>query len=266
MAKDPELRRISERLANLERAFQSIFEILGGPRAKVSGWKALKSDHPLEYPNDLERRRAAEEARRVQEQARYFGLLEMMSGITQDIANAGIPVRTIIPIYVYVDTQASDTVEQVDDAVEEIIADYDLESLAETPGSWGSWFKKWIVRSKDAVTSQQARDNFSRVERALEMQTLHVPQSYIDSAQSDGVAKLIAALSNTQNALIQIGSVLLIKVDGTPIVRNLTQVELAHLERNKILYKSPKDALEELSQIADDPRRFAVESGDSTIT
>jgi hypothetical protein len=57
------------------------------------------------------------------------------------------------------------------------------------------------------------------------------------------------ALENTHNALIQIGSVLLIKVDGIPVVRNLSQRELAYMEQNPALFRDPAATLQELQKI-----------------
>lgn len=65
------------------------------------------------------------------------------------------------------------------------------------------------------------------------------------------MARLLDALKDSPNALIQIGSVLLIKVDGVPLVRNLTQVELAFMERNPRLHADPAQCLKALQQAAD---------------
>lgn len=61
---------------------------------------------------------------------------------------------------------------------------------------------------------------------------------------------MITALDKTRNAIIQIGSVLLVKVDDRLVVRNLTQVELAHWERNPALFRDPAAALDELQRAA----------------
>jgi hypothetical protein len=54
---------------------------------------------------------------------------------------------------------------------------------------------------------------------------------------------LLTALADTPNAAIQIGSVLLVKIDGVPRVRNLTQAELAYLQRNPDLFRDPAAVL-----------------------
>jgi hypothetical protein len=261
MAIRPDPKDLHKRLALLEQAFHQLYmQLYPG-----YGLHKLKADeHAYQdiafLRDEIRDLRAELDIRSRNAEAQSAAVVELLSSTTTDLASADTPVRILIPVSVFIDTQDPDTVDNVQAAVHQILEESSFESVYETPEVWGSWFKRLFARSKEVLTSQQAKDNLSRVERALEMQALHVPQSYIDAAQSDGVAKLISSLYNTPNALIQIGSVLLIKVDGTPVVRNLTQVELSYLERNRHLYKSPKDALEELSRIGSDPNRFALPS------
>jgi hypothetical protein len=81
------------------------------------------------------------------------------------------------------------------------------------------------------------------------MQALLRGQAQIDAAQGAAVAQLITSLENTPDAIIQIGSVLLVKADGVLAVRNLTQIELAHLERHPDLFRSPAAILDELKLV-----------------
>jgi hypothetical protein len=57
-------------------------------------------------------------------------------------------------------------------------------------------------------------------------------------------------LSGDSNAFIQIGSVFLIKVDGVIIVRNLSQRELAFIQRNSRILDSPREVLRVLEELA----------------
>ena len=61
------------------------------------------------------------------------------------------------------------------------------------------------------------------------------------------MAKLITALDQTNGAVIQVGSVLLlVKVDETIVVRQLTSREMTHWQHNPGLFKDPATALAEL--------------------
>ena len=74
------------------------------------------------------------------------------------------------------------------------------------------------------------------------MQVLRKTQAEVDSAQAGAMAKLIVALNNNVNAFIQIDPVLLIKVDGVVIVRNLSQRELAFLQRDSHILDVSKES------------------------
>lgn len=190
--------------------------------------------------------------------------IDVLAALTRDLADSGSKVVQIFPVMVFLDTHRPSDVIEVSSAIRSFLSSLDLDLFFEGSGEWGSWFGRSFARSKKALTSQGVKETLTRAERALEIQTLHIPQAQIDAIQADGAAKLIAALGTTQTALVQIGSVLLIKVDGTPIVRNLTQIELSYLEHNKHLYKSPKDALEELGHLSGDTIRFALPSAGHT--
>ena len=196
-------------------------------------------------------------------EAQQSAILEVFSAITADLASAGLPVTQILPITVFMESGTQAEVEAVAEAVQSLVTEFHFDVFFKESGEWGSWFGRFFARSRQALTSEQLKDTMTRAERALEMQALLLPQAQIDATQAGAAANLIAALSSTPNAIVQIGSVLLIKVDGTPIVRNLTQIELSYLEHNKHLYRSPKDALEELARVSDDPHRFTPLVGQS---
>ncbi|MEU9690593.1 TetR/AcrR family transcriptional regulator [Amycolatopsis japonica] len=128
----------------------------------------------------------------------------------------------------------------------------------------GSWFRLMLGRTKKTLTSEQMADLMARVERAIELQLLHKPQAEINAAELDGVAKLITALGKEQNACVQIGSVFLLKVDGTIVSRTVSQREMAFLERNSGLLSTPREvlgALERAAAEAAEAEEVSIEDG-----
>jgi hypothetical protein len=175
-------------------------------------------------------------------------------------------VRTL-PVTIYLESGTN--ADEVEHAVREVLDGFGLAVTHSEPPIIGSWFKGMLGRSKKALTSDAATDLMARLERALEMPTLHSPQAQIDSAQGDAVAKLITALAPESNALIQIGSVFLLKVDGVVTCRNLSQRELAFLERNPRVLGSPRDVLavlEKQAQSARMPDEVMIEGGAARLT
>jgi hypothetical protein len=115
------------------------------------------------------------------------------------------------------------------------------------PPEEGSWVKNFFAKTKDVLTQPEFIDRLNKVERAIELRELQKQQAEIDNIQAGAVTKLLNSLGNTPNAAFHIGSVLLLKCNGIPIVRTLTQKEMIHLEQNPHLLRKPEEILESLS-------------------
>lgn len=180
----------------------------------------------------------------------------VLTGNDTSLVNAPVtstraPVRRPFAVTVYL--ADGDGHHGVQEAVGDLLEAFDFDVVATFPPLRGSWYRDFIALSRRALTSRELGEQLLKVERGIELQLLHKQQAEIDSMQGDAVAKLLTALEHTPDALVQIGSVLLVKVDGVPSVRNLTQVELRHLEHNPRLLTSPAtilDALQAAEQLA----------------
>jgi hypothetical protein len=82
----------------------------------------------------------------------------------------------------------------------------------------------------------------------IKLRELGYPAPGIDLNQADAVARLLSALSPEADALIQIGPLVLIKVQNKVFVRTLTQPELAYFNHNPALFQDPARALQALQQ------------------
>ncbi len=135
---------------------------------------------------------------------------------------------------------------EVQTALTELLHAYGLELADRDVEVRGSFFQRMRFRFRRFVSSEEVAERLHKIERGFELHLLHKQQAEIDSLQSEAVAKLLMALKDEPAALIQIGSVLLVKVDGVPVVRNLTQQELRFLERNPRLLERPAEILRSL--------------------
>ncbi|MFC0429963.1 hypothetical protein [Kutzneria buriramensis] len=163
--------------------------------------------------------------------------------------------RVDVDVSVYLD------VEEAADPVESVLVTV-LRKYGFQVHSWGepirsSWFRRMRVSINKARQHELTRRLAGDLSRAVELRAVDQAQAQVDAAQGDVVAKLLTALASTSAAAIQIGSVLLIKVDGVPMVRNLTQLELAHLQRNPDLVRDPAACLSALQHAADQAARTA---------
>ncbi|MFT8719686.1 hypothetical protein [Acetobacter sp.] len=158
-----------------------------------------------------------------------------------------------VPLRVYLSDTPGSAVEDTSRAINDLLEAYDFEVTDDFPPIHGSWFKRWFAKSKDVLTQPEVVEQLQKVERAVELKGLDLPQAEIDAKKADAVAKLMDSVKDVPNAAIQVGSILLIKIN-TPAgpriqVRTLTQSELILLENNQKLLASPENIMERLSEI-----------------
>jgi hypothetical protein len=168
--------------------------------------------------------------------------------LIQQVVHSEPQVTHPVPVAIYLESRTNAV--EVEAAVRDVLHTNEIAVMAAKEPIIGSWFRLMLGRTKKALTSAQMADVMTRLERAIELQTLHKPQAEINSAELDGVAKLITALGQEQNACIQIGSVFLLKVDGSIVSRNVSQREMAFLERNSGLLGTPREVLAALDKAA----------------
>jgi anti-sigma B factor antagonist len=140
----------------------------------------------------------------------------------------------------------------VQEAVEALADAFGLEVVFAFPPVAGSWFREFLLRLRNSGSLPTKEEQFIKLARGLDLHLLHKPQAEIDAAEATAVAALVQSLQNTPRAIIQTGSVLMVKVDEVLVVRNLTQLELAHWERNPALFTDPASALKELQRASSD--------------
>jgi hypothetical protein len=167
-------------------------------------------------------------------------------GIRRRASEAGavdpVGTRPQIPVQVYVeDATAGPAVEA---SLREFLYELGVEEIREISLVIGSWYRSLTGLLKQAADSDAAAE----ARRAIEVQLLDRFQAGIDGVTGDAVAKLITALGNTRGAVVQVGSVLLVKVDDTLIVRQLTSREMTHWQQNPGLFRDPDAALAELQR------------------
>jgi hypothetical protein len=132
----------------------------------------------------------------------------------------------------------------VESALNDFIEVLHIEVLSRENPEFGSWFRR--MRGKISSETPSIEEVIELAVRAVQMKTMLLPQAGIDAAQGDVLAKLITALGPERNAVIQIGSILLVKSNGDLMCRNLTQAELSYLERHPTLIKDPNSILRQL--------------------
>jgi hypothetical protein len=122
----------------------------------------------------------------------------------------------------------------------------------ESPPEYGSWFKKWWWRF---TGSEQLNDLLVKLQRALEIKALDLPQAEVDEKLLTSAAQFLQA-AGENDVVLKIGSVLLVKQGAAIVVKSLTSHEFIYLDRNPQFLKLPDQILDALAGI---PAELACE-------
>lgn len=172
-----------------------------------------------------------------------MSVLEGLSNqLIKIIRSFGSSSDVVIPVRIYVeDTSVGPIVEA---ALRELLAEVGIGDVEGPTALLGSWYRRMFATIKVAGKTHTGEE----LRRAAEIQLIDRFQAGIDEATAGAVANLIAALGDTKGAVIQTGSVLLVKVDDNIIVRQLTPEQLLHWHMNPGIFQDPVAALAELQR------------------
>ncbi|AEH86636.1 hypothetical protein [Mesorhizobium opportunistum] len=167
-----------------------------------------------------------------------------------------VPLTRFIPLKVYLSDTTDTKVDEVAAALSDLVEAVDFEIADEFPGIRGSWFQKWFAKTKEVATSDAVTQRLAKVEHALEIKGLALPQAEADDKLASAVERLSKSTESVPHAAMQVGSILFVKVTvrGVPSmqVRTLSATEMIQLERNPGLLASPQDILKRLSDLCSD--------------
>jgi hypothetical protein len=109
-----------------------------------------------------------------------------------------------------------------------------------------------FVWARERVTLRHAeeatRENTkSFLPQDIDIDLIRGPQEDIDARQAVAVSELLRALAHTNNAVVQVGTILVVKVDGRVLVQELPTKGLRYLERHPELKRNPEAMLTALN-------------------
>lgn len=153
-----------------------------------------------------------------------------------------------LPVSIYLASEVNAS--EVELALVELLDEAGADITDSMPPIVGSWLGFRLSRFRHWLSSDQADEVVARIERAVQVRLLEQPQAEVDSKQAEAVARLMTALEKQESACIQVGSLFVIKVDGTVVARNLSAIEMSFLSRNPSVLKTPRQVLEALEKFS----------------
>jgi len=173
---------------------------------------------------------------------------------TMGLDHARVTQTRYVPVRIYISEDSPKLVDIVEQAVTDYSEKLGFVPATEYPPEKGSWFKKWIAKSKDALNSEQAEDAFKKGKRAIELATIDKQRAEVNRENAEAAGNFIKSIENVPNAVAQFGSLLIIKnkgLDGDCCVmsRVLSEKEMEFIENNQDIMKDAGNVLDRLSEI-----------------
>ncbi|WP_433264784.1 hypothetical protein ACQPZF_36070 [Actinosynnema sp. CS-041913] len=176
----------------------------------------------------------------------------------QSIALASVEVLTeelAQHLSVYLDTDDPNRVDIVLAALRGLYESEGLvmELLGEPKIS--SWWGRFRVRAREASKEDGVVQRVAKIEHAIEVVGLRQPMAVENSKQAEAVSALVASLEKIDNAVMMVGSVVMIKYTDDCghqhlFTKTLSVAEVRAFEENQHLLASPQEALQHLHLLA----------------
>jgi len=173
---------------------------------------------------------------------------------TMGLNHGQISQLRYVPLRIYISEDNPKLVEFIEIAVSSYCDSLGFLPAVEYEPESGSWFKKFIAKSKTAMTSEQAEDAFKKGKRAIELATIDKKRAEINRDNAEAAANFIKALADIPHAAAQFGSLLVIKTknpDGECCIltRTLTEREMEFIETNQGVMKDVGKILDKLDNL-----------------
>ncbi|WP_214106409.1 hypothetical protein [Acrocarpospora catenulata] len=161
----------------------------------------------------------------------------------QEIIDMRTPESGIVPVPVVLYLDDETPAEQVREALAAVLDTLNQEIILVGHPIKGSIWQAFIAAVRRQATPERLDSTAHAARAGMQARLYGEPQSQITKATSEAVASLLDTLKDNSNALIAIGDILIVKVDGVPLVRQLTPEQVDHLQKNPRLYTDPRLAL-----------------------
>jgi hypothetical protein len=146
------------------------------------------------------------------------------------------PVTETVPVTIYLSDERIH--EQVEAAVEKLLASVGLQIVSREDPVAGSWFRRMVAREV-AATALHAADGRVSLDQDAQRTAILL----------QGLPNLLGALQPTKDAVVRVGTLLVVKVDGTVSVIQLTAAQQLSLDHAPHLVYSPAEIAKLLNTI-----------------
>ena len=177
---------------------------------------------------------------------------ENKAEITQPTTCTPFMQKVDLKCHVYLSDPTDDELRLTEEAIALLAAELGFTIVDAEEPELSSWFRRFTLRSKQVITSDEAQEQLKKVKRTLELKYLESEQCKVDYARVESAVKLLEAIGDN-DAIVLLDSLLLVKLhkkNRSPLImlRSLNYNEARFLETNKHLLKKPRKLLKALEK------------------
>jgi hypothetical protein len=158
--------------------------------------------------------------------------------VTTWLADADADAGTV-PVTVYLSDEASHA--QIEQAVEELLATAGLAVTDRGEPVIGSWFRRMTARAQQGLQSPMAQDAALTGVHAADSRLVLAQDAEVTARLLQNLGPVIASLQPTKDAVLRIGALLIVKVDWSVSVFQLTAAQQARLDHQPQLASTPNE-------------------------
>jgi hypothetical protein len=156
----------------------------------------------------------------------------------------------VMPVTIYLSNERIHG--QVETAIEELLATAGLQIESRDDPIMGSWFRPMLATIKKAVRSPAAREATLVAAHVADTRLVLAQDAAVTATFLQNLGPVLAALQPTKDAVIRAGALLIVKVDWTLHVFQLTAAQQAKLDHQPQLARSPHEIIAALNLTPDD--------------
>ncbi|XVV01426.1 hypothetical protein ACQPW3_29010 [Actinosynnema sp. CA-248983] len=151
-----------------------------------------------------------------------------------------------VPVSIYLsDEEGHDRVEA---AVEGLLRGVGGEVVERDDPVVGSWFRRMRARIGGAARSEAGQEVTAMAVHAAEARLVHLKDAEVTAKMMENLGPVLEALQPSAHAVIRVGALLIVKVDGVVAVHQLTARQQLRLDHRPELALSPHDVVAALDE------------------
>lgn len=171
-----------------------------------------------------------------------------------------------LPVTIYLSDATGH--ELVQAAVEELLSTAGVAIVDRDDPVLGSWFRRMRARARAAASSDLARSAATSAAHALDSRLVLAQDATVTATMMQNLGPVLGALQPTKDAVIRVGALLIVKVEWTVAVHQLTAAQQLILDHQPHLLTSPHHILDALNvhlDMRDSPTSTALQQAESGV-